>query len=121
MPKRTPKTTPAARQLKREEWDFSKSELRWCDVYEHAREHAYVPAEVNHLWDLGYWRPSFATMFIDVRHAQLAAELFKLFPEFPTTPFLCIDAANRAERCSRLNKFRDDLMFQIPSIKYYTP
>lgn len=108
----------------REEWNFSEcpsDQLRWCDVYEHAREDLRLIEEVEAMRCSGHWSQAMLDRFIDSRYASMGQMLFTLFPEFPGTPFLRLDAALRQQRCHQLNSRRSDLLVQFSNVKPVRP
>jgi len=108
----------------REDWNFSScpsDELRWCDVYEHAREDQRLIQEVEAMRRSGHWSQSLEDRFIDSRYASIGQLLFELFPEFPATPFLKVDAVSRQQRCRELNARRSDLLVQFSNVAPVRP
>lgn len=119
---KTNKTGAKKITLTKEEWDFStcpEDQLRWCDVYEHLREDMAFINEVTSMRKNGVWSMKAKLRFQDSRYEALATELFSLFPEFPSAPFLIIDAKKRAERCQRLNEERTKHLIQIQVSNHY--
>ena len=112
----TKKSATRITKLEKVEWDFTdcpKEELRWCDVYEHARQSAKHISEVESMRRDGHWSQTTLASFIDDRYARVGQKLFELFTEFPEAPFLMIDPKSRAVRCQELNELRRSLLVQI--------
>ena len=108
----------------REDWNFSScpsDQLRWCDVYEHAREDQHLIEEVEVMRRNGHWSQTMNDRFIDSRYASISQLLFELFPEFPATPFLKVDAVSRQQRCRELNARRSDLLVQFSNVAPVRP
>ena len=103
------KATPTRPQLAKEEWDFSAcppDQLRWCDIYEHARENQKVIKAVEHFRESGEWLESDRNLFPDNHYRSMATLFFTQFSEFPQIPFLKIAETDRVKRCALLDAER---------------
>lgn len=102
------KSKPQPVRLAVEEWDFtlcSDEQLKYCCHYEYARASEQTKRYVSERraaksWDLGLY-PGDAAYYQD----QWFAAFFRPLTEFPTTPWLQIDAKKRQTVCDECSKW----------------
>lgn len=95
--------------ISREEWDFGscpKEETLYCAVYEIARDNKEIQKAVKHLLKTGHWVRGTKLFVPHPTYTKLIIRMFELFTEFPNTPYLCIPAKTRENRCAELTHLR---------------
>jgi hypothetical protein len=110
--KSTKQTPP---RFRREDWDFGDcppKERLFCTVYELSRNNRQVVKAVKQLHKSGDWRPDPKLLMPHPLYESLIVRMFELFVEFPSTPYLCIDAHVRKERCKELHRLRQQCTIQ---------
>jgi len=101
--KNSPKTTtPKAEPIALERWDFSscpEDERDYCRYYEFACHDEPLKAEVAARRASGAWSSGLSPA--DWQYYELRSKLtfFRLFTEFPDTPWLKIPRKERSKRC----------------------
>src|SRR5947209_2102888 len=87
-----------------EEWDFSKcvpDELGYCRFYEYARHDEELKKEIAERRAADLWNSGFSPEHWAYYEKRWLLTFFKLFREFPGTPWLKIPAAERKKRCNQ--------------------
>ena len=107
-PRDTRDTRPAEDRIERTDWDFltcPESQLELCFDYERARHSRREIAEMEQ-WRRRFPGKTFDELFQHVESkADYVPNAFYVFPEFPDTPFLAIEARERNRRFARLEAF----------------
>lgn len=85
------------------EWDFTncpEDEREYCRRYEFARHDDGVKKEIAEWRKNDRWRSGLSPEHWDFYTEKATLTFFRLFPEFPDTPWLKIPATDRKKRCA---------------------
>ena len=100
--------------IARERWDFNAhdgyegcpdEELKYCFVYEFARDSGELQAAINSFRSSGHWPEMILPDNVFWRRGLPYLSFLEHFPEFPDTPWLQIEKRFREERIALLPEY----------------